>query len=76
MIDADFAIKHTTRPAHEEVRDARRSPGASTTRSASSATTSCNVTVLPVSLLHADTIMNAFADDSVSALFGGDTQLF
>jgi ribose-phosphate pyrophosphokinase len=35
-----------------------------------------NVTVLPVSRLLADTIMNAFSDESVSAIFGGDTQLF
>ena len=35
-----------------------------------------NVTVLPVSRLLAETIMNSFADDSVSAIFGGDTQLF
>ncbi len=35
-----------------------------------------NMTVLPVSSLLAETIMNVFADDSVSAIFGGDTQLF
>ena len=35
-----------------------------------------NLTVLPVSGLLAETIMNVFADDSVSAIFGGDTQLF
>jgi ribose-phosphate pyrophosphokinase len=35
-----------------------------------------NVTVLTVSSLLAETIMNVFADDSVSAIFGGDTQLF
>jgi ribose-phosphate pyrophosphokinase len=35
-----------------------------------------NVTVLTVSRLLADTIMNAFSDESVSAIFGGDTQLF
>ena len=35
-----------------------------------------NVTVLPVAGLLAETIMNVFADDSVSAIFGGDTQLF
>src|ERR671935_1417815 len=35
-----------------------------------------NVTVLTVSRLLAETIMNVFADDSVSAIFGGDTQLF
>jgi ribose-phosphate pyrophosphokinase len=34
------------------------------------------MTVLPVSGLLAETIMNVFADDSVSAIFGGDTQLF
>jgi ribose-phosphate pyrophosphokinase len=32
--------------------------------------------VLPVAELLADTIMNVFADDSVSALFGGENQLF
>jgi ribose-phosphate pyrophosphokinase len=35
-----------------------------------------NVTVLTVSRLLAETIMNAFSDESVSAIFGGDTQLF
>jgi ribose-phosphate pyrophosphokinase len=35
-----------------------------------------NLTVLTVSRLLAETIMNVFADDSVSAIFGGDTQLF
>ena len=34
------------------------------------------MTVLPVSGLLAETIMNVFSDDSVSAIFGGDTQLF
>jgi len=32
--------------------------------------------VLPVSGLLAETIMNVFADDSVSAIFGGENQLF
>jgi ribose-phosphate pyrophosphokinase len=35
-----------------------------------------NMTVLPISGLLAETIENVFADDSVSAIFGGDTQLF
>jgi ribose-phosphate pyrophosphokinase len=35
-----------------------------------------NVTVLTVSRLLAETIMNVFADESVSAIFGSDTQLF
>jgi ribose-phosphate pyrophosphokinase len=35
-----------------------------------------NLTVLPVSSLLAATIMNVFEDDSVSALFGGENQLF
>jgi ribose-phosphate pyrophosphokinase len=35
-----------------------------------------NMTVLPVSPLLAETIMNVFADDSVSAIFGGENQLF
>jgi ribose-phosphate pyrophosphokinase len=35
-----------------------------------------NLTVLPVSGLLAETIMNVFADDSVSAIFGGEYQLF
>ena len=35
-----------------------------------------NMTVLPVAQLLAETIMNVFADDSVSAIFGGDNQLF
>src|SRR5439155_26625522 len=34
------------------------------------------MTILPVSGLLADTIMNVFADDSVSAIFGGENQLF
>ena len=32
--------------------------------------------VLPVAQLLAETIMNVFADDSVSAIFGGENQLF
>ncbi len=35
-----------------------------------------NLTVLPISGLLAETIMNVFADDSVSAIFGGENQLF
>jgi ribose-phosphate pyrophosphokinase len=35
-----------------------------------------NVTVLTVAPLLAETIVNVFADDSVSALFGGENQLF
>jgi ribose-phosphate pyrophosphokinase len=35
-----------------------------------------NMTVLPVGGLLAETIMNVFADDSVSAIFGGENQLF
>jgi ribose-phosphate pyrophosphokinase len=35
-----------------------------------------NVTVVTVSRLLAETIMNAFADESVSAIFGGENQLF
>ena len=35
-----------------------------------------NMTVLPISGLLGETIMNVFSDDSVSAIFGGDTQLF
>jgi len=35
-----------------------------------------NMTILPVAQLLADTIMNVFADDSVSAIFGGENQLF
>ena len=35
-----------------------------------------NLTVLTVSGLLAETIMNAFADESVSAIFGGENQLF
>jgi ribose-phosphate pyrophosphokinase len=34
------------------------------------------LTVLPASFLLAETIMNVFADDSVSAIFGGENQLF
>jgi ribose-phosphate pyrophosphokinase len=34
------------------------------------------MTVLPVAGLLAETIMNVFADDSVSAIFGGENQLF
>jgi ribose-phosphate pyrophosphokinase len=35
-----------------------------------------NMTVLPVANLLAETIMNVFSDDSVSAIFGGENQLF
>ena len=35
-----------------------------------------NIDVLPVSMLLAETIMNIFADDSVSAIFAGENQLF
>jgi ribose-phosphate pyrophosphokinase len=35
-----------------------------------------NLTILSVGELLADTIMNVFADDSVSAIFGGENQLF
>jgi ribose-phosphate pyrophosphokinase len=35
-----------------------------------------NMTVLSVSGLLAETIMNVFADESVSAIFGGENQLF
>ncbi len=35
-----------------------------------------NLTVLTVSSLLAETIMNVFSDDSVSAIFGGENQLF
>jgi ribose-phosphate pyrophosphokinase len=35
-----------------------------------------NLTILSVSGLLAETIMNVFADDSVSAIFGGENQLF
>src|SRR5581483_10352386 len=35
-----------------------------------------NMTVLPIANLLAETIMNVFADDSVSAIFGGENQLF
>jgi ribose-phosphate pyrophosphokinase len=35
-----------------------------------------NLIVLPVSGLLAETIMNVFGDDSVSAIFGGENQLF
>ena len=35
-----------------------------------------NMTVLTVSRLLADTIMNVFDDESVSAIFGPENQLF
>jgi ribose-phosphate pyrophosphokinase len=35
-----------------------------------------NMTVLTVSGLLAETIMNVFSDESVSAIFGGENQLF
>jgi ribose-phosphate pyrophosphokinase len=35
-----------------------------------------NMTVLTISGLLGETIMNVFADDSVSAIFGGENQLF
>ncbi len=136
MIDADFAIMHKTRPAHDEVsvteiagrvRDkvaivgddvimtggtllanvaALRENGVNDVwvfathglfcngalhRFADSDITGIlvtdtvpidprerpdNLTVLTVSGLLAETIMNVFADDSVSAIFGGENQLF
>jgi ribose-phosphate pyrophosphokinase len=136
MIDADFAIMHKTRPAHDvasviaitgRVRDkvaiigddvimtggtllanveALREHGANDVwvfathglfcdgalrRFAGSDITGIlvtdtvpidprlspeNLTVLTVSGLLAETIMNVFADESVSAIFGGENQLF
>jgi ribose-phosphate pyrophosphokinase len=136
MIDADFAIMHKTRPAHDEVsvteiagrvRDkvaivgddvimtggtllanvaALKEHGVNDvwvfathglfcngalSRFADSGITGIlvtdtvpidprerpdNLTVLTVSGLLAETIMNVFADDSVSAIFGGENQLF
>ena len=136
MIDANFAIMHKTRPAHEEVavtditgrvRDKVAIVGDDVTttggtqiagtqvllehgvkdvwmfvthslldadtlsRVAASGITGLvitdtvpvdptskpdNVTVLTVSRLLAETCMNVFADDSVSAIFGGENQLF
>jgi ribose-phosphate pyrophosphokinase len=35
-----------------------------------------NLTIVPIGQLLAETIMNVFADDSVSAIFGGENQLF
>ena len=35
-----------------------------------------NLTVLPISGLLAETIMNVFSDESVSAIFGDEYQLF
>jgi ribose-phosphate pyrophosphokinase len=35
-----------------------------------------NIDVLPVSRLLAETIMNVFGDESVSAIFAGENQLF
>src|SRR3954447_8481354 len=35
-----------------------------------------NMTVLPIGGLLAETILNVFSDDSVSAIFGGENQLF
>ena len=137
MIEADFALIHKTRPAHDQVsvaaitgdvegqdRDRRRrrdhdrrhaarergraqaarregglglrdarpllrrraraaspratSPGSSspTPSRSTCAMKPDNLTVLTVSGLLAETIMNVFADESVSAIFGGENQLF
>ncbi len=137
MLEADFAVMHKTRPAHEQaavtevtgrVRDkvcivgddvtttggtlsrargrsastgAREvwvyvthallsgegssgSPAPRTSRASSSPTPSRSTrgsgrrtsTVLTVSPLLAETIINVFSDDSVSAIFGGENQLF
>ena len=136
MIDADFALIHKTRPAHEQVSvtaitgdvdgkvaivgddiimtggtllanvDALKAQGAkevwvfathglfcdgALSRFADSEITGIlvtdtvpidprerpdNLTVLTVSGLLAETIMNVFADESVSAIFGGENQLF
>jgi ribose-phosphate pyrophosphokinase len=35
-----------------------------------------NMTIVPIGQLLAETIMNVFSDDSVSAIFGGENQLF
>jgi hypothetical protein len=35
-----------------------------------------NMTVVPIGQLLSETIMNVFSDDSVSAIFGGENQLF
>ena len=137
MIEADFAIMHKTRPAHDVVAvtevtgrvrgkiaiigddmimtggtlianaqalkehgakevwvfvthallsaEGLEAPERGRTSPASSSPTRCrstrsrspsNMTVLPVAPLLAETIMNVFADDSVSAIFGGENQLF
>ena len=136
MIDADFAVMHKTRPAHDQVEiteltgrvqdkiaivgddvtttGSTQIAGATTllehgarevwmfvTHSLLNAETleriaaadirglvvtdtvpldprqkPANVTVLSVSGLLAETIMNVFSDDSVSAIFGGENQLF
>ena len=137
MIDAEFALIHKTRPAHDEVEvseitgrvrdkiaivgddvimtggtllanvEALRQAGrrvasgcspptgsspatrssasprpssrASSSPTPSRSTRSAsppNMTVLTVSGLLAETIMNVFSDESVSAIFGGENQLF
>ena len=65
--------------ALEQLRRRRRRSRASSSPTRSRSTRSRQpdkLTVLPVSGLLAETIMNVFADDSVSAIFGGENQLF
>src|SRR5215204_5828378 len=113
MLEAEFAVMHKTRPAHDalpvteitgRVRDKIAIVGDDVTTTGNTLiagaqalkergakdvwifvtdalpidplTRPDNMTVLPVAGLLAETIMNVFADDSVSAIFGGDTQLF
>ena len=53
-------------------RHRRHRHGARSTRGSSPE----NLTVLTVAPLLAETIINVFSDDSVSAIFGGENQLF
>jgi ribose-phosphate pyrophosphokinase len=116
MIEAEFAIMHKTRPAHDQVImtggtlianvHALREKGVKGVWVFATHGVFCggalekfhdapidgivvtdtvpinplemppNMTVLPVAQLLAETIMNVFADDSVSAIFGGENQLF
>ena len=63
--------------ASRSSRRASSSRSPSRTRSRSTRSTGpAKIDVLPVSSLLAETILNVFADDSVSAIFAGENQLF
>ena len=73
--DARALLRATRSSASRDERHRRASSSPTRCRSTRS-TRPENLDVLTVSGLLAETIMNVFADDSVSAIFGGENQLF